>query len=154
MTKLKPIAIALMVAGASTMAIANEDAPAPPAFYDNGPASPLTNETDINYAERKAYAGLEAAMTVLEAYVRKLNKPVEKWWQRSKSRRSNSFDARTVFQKDRLVGNTRCRITIQTDGINAGDWFEQYGTAEITRVNPSAATPELDSVQNTVPEAP
>jgi hypothetical protein len=283
MTKLKPIAIALMVAGASTLATANELAPAPPPFYDNGPTSPLTNETDINYAERKAYGGLEAAMTILESHVhaygcsgsydvevvadfegavqgldnydphnyvkidkttllmdlqtedpdrgqmvkvkqsgagtvggnmvanyaadftfnnddnimdgvwstmylgrngpdpfsgfvikdfylgsvtdtapygddilydwglqssRKQNKPVEKWWQRSKSRRSNTFAARTVFQKDRLVGFTPCRITIQTDGINNGDWFEQYGTAKITRVTPIAAMDELDSVSN------
>ncbi len=290
MTKLKPIAVALMVASASTLAIANEDAPTAPPFYDNGPTSPLTNDTDINYAERKAYAGLEAAMTVLEGYVhawgcsgnfdvevvadyesaiqgggeggrgfgnldahnfvkldetllltdlqledpkgqmvkvtqsgamgtvggkivtgytadltfntdnnimdglwsamvlgrngpdafsgyvikdfylgedttanpygsdivydwglqslRKLSYPVEKYWQRSKSRRSNTFNARTVFVKDRLVGFTPCRITIDVAGINTGDWFEQYGTAKIERVTPITASVPLNEVTN------
>ncbi|MCB0261488.1 MAG: hypothetical protein KDE62_17435, partial [Calditrichaeota bacterium] len=69
MTKLTPIAVAVLVASASTVATANTDAPAPPTFYDLGPTSPLTNETDISYAERKAYAGLEALMTILEARV-------------------------------------------------------------------------------------
>ncbi|MCB0261489.1 MAG: hypothetical protein KDE62_17440, partial [Calditrichaeota bacterium] len=81
----------------------------------------------------------------------KANYPVEKYWQRSKSRRSNTFWGRTVFQKDRLVGFTPCRIVITTDGYNNSDWFEQYGEADIYRVTPAAGTAELDSVQNINP---
>lgn len=52
--------------------------------------------------------------------VSKLGYPVEKWWQRSKSHRNDGTGARTVFVKDRLVGASQCRITIDTTGTNDG----------------------------------
>jgi hypothetical protein len=52
--------------------------------------------------------------------ISKLGYPVEKWWQRSESHRSDGAIGRTVFVKDRLVGNTPCRIVIDTQGTNEG----------------------------------
>ena len=275
------IATALALAGASVMATA-DNAPAPPPFYDAGPTNFLVNDTDMTLSERKAYAGLEAVMTVLESYVhafgctpaeypvsviadftdfdaagnpdlfnnvvvdnfemfmdlqpnmpgrgqtvavtsfrgviggrdigaydalftynddnnimdgqwaltlfgrnrpdrysgivikdfylgeddttttgireddilydwglqsvRKEGKPVEKWWQRSKSRRDNFVIGKTVFQKDRLVGQFACRIVVDVEGDNNSDVFWQDGTATIARLLPSDPSPELDAV--------
>jgi hypothetical protein len=52
--------------------------------------------------------------------VSKLGYPVEKWWQRSKSHRDDGTNGRTTFVKDRLVGATSCRISIDTTGTNDG----------------------------------
>ncbi len=77
--------------------------------------------------------------------VSKLGYPVDKWWQRSKSHRSDGTLARTVFVKDRLVGVTDCRIIIDTNGTNDGySLFWQgssnpgnTGTLTIAPVTPS-----------------
>lgn len=68
----------------------------------------------------------------------KLGFPVNKYWQRSKSRRSNGSAGRSVLVKDRLVGSTSCRITIDTEGSNNPDFFWQEGNLTIEMVNPSA----------------
>ncbi len=60
MTKLTSIAVAMLVAGASTMATANVNSPAPPSYYNDGPNNFLNDETDIDYAERKAMSVQEA----------------------------------------------------------------------------------------------
>lgn len=70
--------------------------------------------------------------------------PVNKYWQRSKSRRSDGGVARTVFVKDRLVGSTACRIVIDTgkiNGINNASFFFQTGTLVISTVTPGADVP-------------
>jgi hypothetical protein len=69
--------------------------------------------------------------------VSKLNYPVEKYWQRSKSRRSDGAVGRTVFVKDRLVGESSCRITIDTSGENsAAPIFWQNGYIKVEQVDP------------------
>lgn len=279
--KLKPIVVALMVAGASTLAMA-EDAPSPPPFYNTGPISPFDQFTEMTLAERKFFAGLESAMTLLEAYahefgcpkeefaidgvadrddfgaidpafnyvmldgvellmaplaveaplgqtiatslaggipgplgdatvrryrseltyngnntimdgdwgtamigqvgvvtykglvikdfyrgtddpgtparedrilfdwglqsVSKTGYPVEKWWQRSKTKRSDGGIAKTVWVKDRLVGNLSCRITLNLTGINDSGFIDQFGTATISWDEPQDDTPGLDGV--------
>lgn len=67
----------------------------------------------------------------------KLGYPVNKYWQRSKSRRDNGSIGRTVFVKDRLVGSSKCRIVIDTQGFNNEDYFSQSGTLVIEKVKPS-----------------
>lgn len=69
--------------------------------------------------------------------VHKLGYPVNKFWQRSKSRRSDGDPARTVYVKDRLVGTSACRITIDTMGENNQDIFWQEGAMTIELVDPS-----------------
>ena len=74
----------------------------------------------------------------------KENYPVNKYWQRSKSHRSDGSIGRTVFVKDRLVGATSCRIIIDTLGENNQDFFSQTGSLTIqTGVNPNAAVPQF-----------
>ena len=231
--KLKPIVVALMVAGASTLAMA-EDAPSPPPFYNTGPISPFDQFTEMTLAERKFFAGLESAMTLLEAYAHEFGCPkeefaidgvadrddfgaidpafnyvmldgvellmaplaveaplgqtiatslaggipgplgdatvrryrseltyngnntimdgdwntamIEKWWQRSKTKRSDGGIAKTVWVKDRLVGNLSCRITLNLTGINDSGFIDQFGTATISWDEPQDATPGLDGV--------
>ena len=72
----------------------------------------------------------------------KENYPVNKYWQRSKSHRSDGTIGRTVFVKDRLVGATSCRIIIDTLGDNNQDFFNQTGSLIIqTGVAPNAPVP-------------
>jgi hypothetical protein len=76
----------------------------------------------------------------------KFTYPVDKYWQRSKAHRSDGSNGRTVFVKDRLVGNSRCRITIDVAGTNDGEEFlHQTGSLIVEKVNPSAPTPRLSS---------
>ncbi|MCB1873322.1 MAG: hypothetical protein KDI49_15205, partial [Gammaproteobacteria bacterium] len=65
--------------------------------------------------------------------------PVEKYWQRSKTRRSDGGNGQTAFVKDRLVGPSPCRIAIYMEGTNAplSNSFNQVGTLEIKAVLPS-----------------
>jgi hypothetical protein len=69
--------------------------------------------------------------------------PVNKYWQRSKTRRSDGVNGRTVFVKDRLVGNNSCRLTIDTKGVNAEDLFSQTGTLKIETVAPKTSSKPL-----------
>jgi hypothetical protein len=72
----------------------------------------------------------------------KLGYPVNKYWQASKSHRDDGTNGRTVFVKDRLVGATPVRITIDTAGYNNQDFFEQKGTLTIqTGVLPNDVVP-------------
>ncbi len=71
----------------------------------------------------------------------KLGFPANKYWQRSKSRRSDGDPGRTIFVKDRLLGSTACRIIIDTMGVNNQDIFWQDGTLTIELINPSAPVP-------------
>ncbi len=73
----------------------------------------------------------------------KLGYPVEKYWQRSKVKRKNGGDGRTVFVKDRLVGNTECRITINLYGDNFVDSFWMTGDLTVAKVDPSEAVGEF-----------
>lgn len=81
--------------------------------------------------------------------ISKLMYPVEKWWQRSKTRRSDAYIGRTVFVKDRLVGNIPCRITVGLDGTNSVTFFNQSGTLRVDQVAPYDPSDSLDAVQNT-----
>ena len=74
--------------------------------------------------------------------------PVEKYWQRSKTRRSDGGNGQTAFVKDRLVGVVPCRIAIALSGLNQFGIFQQTGTLSIQPVAPSAATPEIDNIPN------
>lgn len=66
----------------------------------------------------------------------KFGYPVNKYWQRSKARRSDGTWASTVFVKDRLVGTTSCRIVISTVGDNNQDIFDQAGKLTISVTDP------------------
>jgi hypothetical protein len=69
--------------------------------------------------------------------------PVNKYWQRSKAIRDNGAQGCTVFVKDRLVGSTACRITLETTGYSQPDYFDQVGTLKVERVNPSTPSADL-----------
>lgn len=71
----------------------------------------------------------------------KLGYPTEKYWQRSKVKRVNGSFARTVFVKDRLVGETICRITIDTGGGNTKSLYDQDGFLTVEMVQPDAEVP-------------
>jgi hypothetical protein len=75
----------------------------------------------------------------------KLGYPVNKYWQRSKSRRDNGSFGRTVFVKDRLVGATSFRISLDTHDYNNHSYFWQTGTLTIQPgVVPSAEVPAFN----------
>jgi hypothetical protein len=76
----------------------------------------------------------------------KLKYPANKYWQRSKSRRDNGVFGRTVFVRDRLVGSSKCRITIDTEGFNNQDYFWQEGKMAIELINPSTPVPAFNGV--------
>lgn len=76
--------------------------------------------------------------------VDKFGFPANKYWQRSKSLRSDGGLGHTVFVKDRLVGATSCRIVIDTTGDNNPDFFSQSGVLKIQpNVLPGAPVPEF-----------
>ncbi|MCB1881972.1 MAG: hypothetical protein H6964_14055 [Chromatiaceae bacterium] len=77
--------------------------------------------------------------------------PVEKYWQRSKVRRSDGGQGQTVFVKDRLVGVTPCRITVSLAGLNGPSLFQQSGKLIIEYVAPAAGSAELDAVVSPAP---
>ncbi|MGD0961256.1 MAG: hypothetical protein ABSB19_15725 [Methylomonas sp.] len=88
--------------------------------------------------------------------VSKLGYPVDKWWQRSKTHRDDGDNGRTTFVKDRLVGVTLCRITIDTTGLNDGYnvfWEgysnpDNYGTLTVSPVAPGAPVlPDVNGVE-------
>ncbi len=74
--------------------------------------------------------------------------PVNKYWQRSASVRDNGVEGCVVFVKDRLVGTSACRITLETTGYNQPDYFDQTGTLKIERVNPNTPSPVLTACNN------
>jgi len=61
--------------------------------------------------------------------------PVNKWWQRSVAVRDDGQQGCTVFQKDRLVGATQCRITLDTKGYSQPDLFWQKGTLKVSKLS-------------------
>jgi hypothetical protein len=76
--------------------------------------------------------------------VSKLGYPVNKWWQRSKTHRDDGVVGRTVWVKDRLVGASPCRITIDTNGYNNQSYFWQGGSigAGTLTIAPVAPAPD------------
>jgi hypothetical protein len=105
------------------------------ALDGNGYAIPGQNDTHIIYDW-----GLQS--------LSKDGYPVEKYWQRSKVRRSDGGEAKTAFVKDRLVGVTPCRIAISLSGLNQVGIFQQSGTLAIQNLTPIAPVPEITSIQN------
>ena len=81
----------------------------------------------------------------------KYDYPVEKYWQRSKVRRSDGGQGQTVFVKDRLVGVTPCRITAALAGSNGPGIFMQSGHMIIENVTPDTASAELEAIITPVP---
>lgn len=84
--------------------------------------------------------------------ISKLGYPVNKWWQRSKTHRDDGVVGRTVWVKDRLVGASECRITIDTNGYNNQSYFWQggaigEGTLTIQRVLPTAPVNPVGGVE-------
>lgn len=75
----------------------------------------------------------------------KFGYPVNKWWQKSKTVRDDGQQGCLVFQKDRLVGSSVCRITLSTVGYSQPDFFLQDGTLSVSRVAPNAADTQLNS---------
>lgn len=75
----------------------------------------------------------------------KFGYPVNKWWQKSKTVRDDGQQGCTVFQKDRLVGATECRITLATTGLSQPDVFWQDGTLSVKRVKPNVNETELNN---------
>ncbi|MBS3951339.1 MAG: hypothetical protein KGZ88_00055 [Methylomicrobium sp.] len=74
----------------------------------------------------------------------KLGYPVNKNWQRSKSRRDDGNIARTVFVRDSLIQTSPCRITIDTNGYNNINYFWQEGSLKIESVTPGAQVSAFD----------
>ena len=74
--------------------------------------------------------------------------PIEKYWQRSKTRRSDGGQGRTAFVKDRLVGVVPCRIAIALSGLNQYGIFQQSGTLSIQSLTPADDVPEITSIPN------
>ena len=72
----------------------------------------------------------------LEA-LKKLGYPVNKYWQRSKARRSDGTSGKIVFVQDRLVGATSCRITIALEGSNQEDFVLMNGDVTVSTAKPS-----------------
>jgi len=68
MTKLKTIAVAVMVASVSTMASATTP-PAVPTGYENGPLPPNVNTTAMTTEERAAFAMMEGIMQITEGKI-------------------------------------------------------------------------------------
>jgi stage V sporulation protein SpoVS len=88
----------------------------------------LTNPLDVDY------------YTIFDWGLQQISKagyPVNKYWQRSKSRRDNNNVGRTVFIKDRLVGSSSCRIAIDTRNWNSQNYFFQTGSLTISTDAPS-----------------
>ena len=77
----------------------------------------------------------------------KMGYPIEKYWQRSKVRRGDGGIAQIAFIKDRLVGNTKCRIAIALDGTNDPELLWQDGTLTISQVAPGAAVQEFVDIE-------
>lgn len=65
--------------------------------------------------------------------------PVDKYWQRSRACRSDGGSGDITFVKDRLVGDTSCRIVIATNGTNNSDIFDQAGSLTISVQDPDPA---------------
>lgn len=83
--------------------------------------------------------------------ISKLGYPVNKWWQRSITHRDDGTQGRTVWVKDRLVGATACRITIDTTGYNNQSFFWQGGAIGAGTLTISPVTPvALVNPDNTV----
>jgi len=76
--------------------------------------------------------------------ISKLNYPVNKYWQRSKSVRDDGVVGRTVFVKDRLTGSSACRIVIDSSGSNNQDFFLQNGTLTISTEKPNDPIPAFE----------
>ena len=76
--------------------------------------------------------------------------PVEKYWQRSKTRRSDGGNGQTAFVKDRLVGVVPCRIAIALSGLNQFGIFQQTGTVSIqpAPVLPGTPATEITTIPN------
>lgn len=86
----------------------------------------------------------------------KFGYPVNKWWQQSKAIRDNGQEACTVFQKDRLVGVSACRIVIATEGVSQPGYFYQTGTLTVSPITPDTANTEMNncSISPSVPVDP
>ena len=84
-------------------------------------------------------------------FLSKESYPVEKYWQRSKVRRSDAGEGKTAFVKDRLVGVTKCRITAALSGFNQPDIFWQSGTLKISLVAPADPVPEFIAIPSPSP---
>ena len=67
----------------------------------------------------------------------KLGYPANKYWQRSKVRRSDGASGKIVFVQDRLVGATSCRIQIELDGDNYADYVLMSGSLTVSTKKPS-----------------
>lgn len=70
--------------------------------------------------------------------ISKLDYPVNKYWQRSKTLRDDGVSGHTVFVKDRLTGPSACRIVMDSSGMNNQDFFQQQGTLTISTEKPNA----------------
>ncbi|HXK56726.1 MAG TPA: hypothetical protein PLZ16_08775, partial [Gammaproteobacteria bacterium] len=81
-------------------------------------------------------------------FLSKAGYPVEKYWQRSKVRRSDGGQGYTAFVKDRLVGVTKCRIAVVLQGFNEVGLFWQSGTLTISAAAPGDAVPEFTAIPN------
>lgn len=83
----------------------------------------------------------------------KFGYPVNKWWQKSKAIRDNGQEACTVFQKDRLVGTSACRIVLATDGVSQPGYFNQTGHLTISALAPNAVDTDINNCK-IAPEVP
>jgi len=77
--------------------------------------------------------------------VSKLNFPIEKYWQRSKSQRDKGGVVRTIFVKDRLTGSSPCRIIMDGSGSNSQKSFAQSGTLIVSKETPIVPIPAFET---------
>lgn len=78
--------------------------------------------------------------------VSKLNFPIEKYWQRSKSQRDKGVAVRTIFVKDRLTGSSPCRIIMDgSGGSNSQKSFVQSGTLIVSKETPIVPIPAFET---------
>jgi len=110
-------------------------------FYRGNLSVKPTDKTSLTY-----FADLSEYNTIYDwgvQSVTKANYPLEKYWQRSKSRRSDGAIGRTVFVKDRLVGEDSCRIIIDTAGTNSASTFQQEGYVQVLQVTPGTSVDQF-----------
>ena len=112
-------------------------------FYKGEDKSGTTN----NQLDNELFLIIDWGLQSLSKY----DYPVEKYWQRSKTRRSDGGNGQTVFVKDRLVGVTPCRITVALSGSNGPSIFNQAGSLSIESVTPSTTSTELNAVTTPAP---
>ena len=65
--------------------------------------------------------------------VNKKGYPVSKWYQHSWSIRDDGVEGHTLFEKVRIAGGIPCSITVETNGLNNTEQFNEQGSFSIKK---------------------